>query len=385
MAREGQHRVVIAGGGVAALEAMVALRQLAEDRVAIELVSPDREFFYRPLATAEPFRAGEVLRFDLGALAAGCGADLRLDSLVAVEPAHHRLRTRRGSFVDYDSLIVAVGARPMVALPGASTFRGREDTRAVESLLESLTSVAVNAVAFVVPPGVSWPLPLYELALQTAAHAETTDADVELTIVTPEEVPLAVFGTTASTEIAELLCARRIALRPQTYASVVRPGALDVVPGPAVAADRVLALPMLRGIQLAGVPQDQSHFIRVDHHGRVEGLEDVYAAGDGTTFPIKQGGIAAQQADAAAEWIAARAGAPVDPEPFEPVLRGLLLTGAAPRFLRADLGGGKMYDSQAGVEPLWWPAAKISARYLAPYLAEHSLSAFAGWPAQASA
>ena len=56
-------------------------------------------------------------------------------------------------------------------------------------------------------------------------------------------------------------------------------------------------------------------------------LEDVFAAGDIANFPIKQGGLAAQQADAAAEAIAAEAGAQVDPQPFKPVLRGILLTG----------------------------------------------------------
>jgi len=40
-------RVVIAGGGVAALEATLALRALAEERVAIHLVTPEREFTYQ--------------------------------------------------------------------------------------------------------------------------------------------------------------------------------------------------------------------------------------------------------------------------------------------------------------------------------------------------
>ena len=72
--RQDRYRVLIAGGGVAALEAMVALRRLAEERVDIELLAPDRDFFYRPLAVAEPFGAGEAFRFDLRALATGCGA-----------------------------------------------------------------------------------------------------------------------------------------------------------------------------------------------------------------------------------------------------------------------------------------------------------------------
>ena len=62
----------------------------------------------------------------------------------------------------------------------------------------------------------------------------------------------------------------------------------------------------------------------MDEHGRVSGIEDVYAAGDATTFPIKQGGLAAQQAVAAAEAIVARHGTDLDPQPFRPVLRGML-------------------------------------------------------------
>ncbi len=58
------------------------------------------------------------------------------------------------------------------------------------------------------------------------------------------------------------------------------------------------------------------------------------------------------------------------PRPFRPVLRGLLLTGGEPRFLRADLADDRADDSQATPEPLWWPPAKIVGRYLAPYLAE---------------
>jgi CBS domain-containing protein len=109
-------------------------------------------------------------------------------------------------------------------------------------------------------------------------------------------------------------------------------------------------------------------FVPVDPHGRVPGLSDVFAAGDITNFAIKQGGLAAQQADAAAEQIAANTGAEVMPQPFRPVLRGLLLTGGRPRYLRQELTGGAGDASVADPEPLWWPPAKISGRYLAPFL-----------------
>ena len=126
---------------------------------------------------------------------------------------------------------------------------------------------------------------------------------------------------------------------------------------------------------LAGVPQDEDFFVAVDETFHVAGLEDVYAAGDITAFPVKQGGLAAQQADVAAAKIAAAAGADVVPEPFEPVLRGLLLS-SSPLFLRTELGGGRGDASTADPDALWWPAAKIASRYLSPYLAEHASLAY---------
>ena len=107
------------------------------------------------------------------------------------------------------------------------------------------------------------------------------------------------------------------------------------------------------------------------------GARGVYAAGDATTFPIKQGGLATQQADAAAEAVAADLGLRTTAEPFRPVLRGLLLTGGAPLYLRAELAGtrrgvSRVIDAMGGeasTRALWWPPGKVAGRYLAPYLA----------------
>ncbi len=94
----------------------------------------------------------------------------------------------------------------------------------------------------------------------------------------------------------------------------------------------------------------------------------MFAAGDATTFPIKQGGLAAQQADAVAEAIAASVGADIDPQPFRPVLRGVLLTGRSPRYLRADISDAAGDKATISGEALWWPPDKLAGRYLAPYL-----------------
>ena len=120
-----------------------------------------------------------------------------------------------------------------------------------------------------------------------------------------------------------------------------------------------------------GLPSDKHGFIPVDSHGRVDGVDDVYAAGDGTTFPIKQGGLATQQADAAAAHVAARAGASVDPKPFRPVLRGKLLTGGTSLYVRHEIHGAGG-ESRASEDYLWWPPHKIVGHYLAPWLAHET-------------
>jgi CBS domain-containing protein len=78
--------------------------------------------------------------------------------------------------------------------------------------------------------------------------------------------------------------------------------------------------------------------------------------------------------------IAAIAGADLTPEPFRPVLRGLLLTGRQPRYLRHELATDV---STVGPEPLWWPPAKIVGRYLSPFLA--SVAGVESPPEQAAA
>jgi sulfide:quinone oxidoreductase len=367
----GRFRVLIAGGGVAALEAALALRRLGEDRLSVALLAPEPKFWYRPLAVVESFGLGHVHGIDLAQLADDCGALFVVDVLASVDADAHVAHTAQGAELEYDALLVATGARPVTAVPGAITFRGPADIEAFSKLLSSLRVGAPARVVFAVPGGVAWSLPLYELALQTAAFLDVHGVTgVELRLVTPEETPLGLFGAAASAAVAELLERRRIEVHTGTYEIG--------------AADAVVALPRLTGVPVAGLPHDANGFVPTDSNGRVQGLDDVFAAGDCTSFPIKQGGLAAQQADAAAEAIAAAAGAPVDPEPFRPVLRGLLLTGEAPTFLRAELGGGRGDTSTATSELLWWPPGKIVGRYLAPFLAERA-GAILAPPAEAEA
>ena len=361
--------VLIAGAGVAALEAALVLKTLAEERVDIELVAPDVDFRYGPMSVAEPFQKGTPHTFPLSRLVEFAGARLTPGKLARADLAARRAVTIDGAELRWDVLFLALGASMREGVPGSLTFRGQDDRDDLAEVIDAAATGRVGSLTFALPTRAAWPLPLYELALMSKTHLEDRGAiDVRVELVTPEAEPLGIFGKTASASVAELLETRGISVRTLTTPVVFRDGALVVVPGRAIRTERVVSVPVPEGRRIPGIPQNGDGFVPTDEYGRVRGHEDVFAAGDMTTFPIKQGGIAAQQADAAAQSIAALAGAPITPEPFRPVLRGLLLTGLSPRYLRANLLDA---SSVVDFEPLWWPPGKIVGRHLAPFLAQH--------------
>lgn len=362
--------VVIAGGGVAAIELALALDDLAGRRVRLTLIAPHVDFERRSLLTAAPFSADHGRRHPLRPLADRVGAELIKDAVVAVDAARHLVRLADASTIAFDALVVAVGACHNRAYSRAITFDDHTATTAISGLLADLEGQWTHSVAFVVPPGDTWPAPLYELALMTARalHAMCVD-DARLQLFSPEQSPLAVFGPPASRAVADLLEAAAITFSGNTQVLPDGDGRLRMLPGDErLVAERVVALPTLEGPHLEGVPSDARGFIPVDHHGRVLGLVDVYAAGDATDFPVKQGGLACQQADAVAEVLAASAGADVEPQPFRPVLRAQLLTGHGVQHLEHRLDGGDQ-DPLPQQRP-WAADRKIDGRYLSPWLRE---------------
>jgi sulfide:quinone oxidoreductase len=363
--RERPSHVVIAGGGIAALELLLALRVRARDRVAITLLCPDARFAPAAMTVAEPFGRGGAQTLSWEQIAHDQQAQLVVDTLDAVDAAERVVVTRDGRRLRYDALAVVTGARRVQPFGGALTFGMRGGVpAALREIVAGVLEWRHESIAFALPAPSIWPLPLYELALLTAHELREHGCGAAVRLVTPEQHALDVFGAAAREAVAPMLAALDVELVTRAQPREVVAGGVRLESGEIVAADHVVTLADIIARPIAGLPTDRLGFVPVDLHGRVAGDGRVYAAGEVTSFPLRQGGLAAQQADAVAEAIAFACGAGDEPAPFAPVLRGQLLTSGAPLFLQGRPSG----QSLTSARPLWAPAGKIAGRYLAPYL-----------------
>ena len=151
-------RVLIVGGGVAALEAVIALQDMAGDRVDVAMYSPREDFIYRPFAVTEPYGVSHAMRYDLRQLAERCGAGFHLASIGSVDGEARRARTHDGEEVAYDHLIVASGTRLLAGVSGAVTFWGVADDPKVHDVVRDLRERKLKRVVFTMPAGGTWAL-----------------------------------------------------------------------------------------------------------------------------------------------------------------------------------------------------------------------------------
>jgi sulfide:quinone oxidoreductase len=366
-------RVVICGGGIAAVEALLRLRRLAGDSVDIELIAPNEELVFRPMAVREPFAAGPPRRYPLGRIARDAGAEWVQDSLAWVDQDAQIVHTSANTQVEYDALLIAVGARQVEPYEHVATFRDADADAAYQGVVQDVEAGYSRSVAFIQPVGPVWPLPLYELALMTAERAQSMDIrDLELVLVTPEPRPLAVFGTAVSDVVSDRLAQAGITVYCNSLAKVPETGRLLIEPqGLELHAARMITMPRVAGPSVRGLPGSAAQgFLPIDKHCSVLGTHGrVFAAGDAANYPVKHGGLGAQMADAAAAAIAVLAGSQTKAPVFNPVIRGKLLTGSDPIYMSAHPVGAESFESEVFDEPPWPSDDKVVAEELGPYLA----------------
>lgn len=361
-------QVVVCGGGIAGSEALLRLHRLAPGRLQTTLIEPQDYLTYRPLAVREPFAMPGARRYPLDRIAFDAEARWEKDQLARVDRDRRRVHTEAGHELAYDALLLAVGARESAPYEHAQVFTDRNADETFHGIVQDIEMGYTRSIAFLLPDGPAWPLPLYELALLTAERAYSMNMEPRLYVATPEQQPLQAFGGSAGERIAELLKAAGIELH--TGVSVRVPSAGRVSLGEIeLDVDRIVTLPRLVGPALSGVPAGDDSFVPIDEHCLVPDTDGrVFAAGDITTFPIKHGGVGAQQADTAAAAIAHLAGAGDPPPPLRPQIRGMLLTGRRPLYFAAYEVDGGGWKSEIYEEPPWPADEKVVAEELGPYL-----------------
>ena len=365
-------RVAVCGGGIAAAEGVLRVRRLAPEGLSINLLAPNDELVYRPLAVREPFASGGVRRYPLHRLVDQVGADWTRDALERVDVDGQMLHTADGQAIEWDALLIAVGARAERAFPHAEAFS--DLAASFGGLVRDVEEGYTKSIAFLVPPGPVWPLPLYELALMMRERAYSMGMDdLELSLVTPEVAPLAAFGGDASETVSRLLAEARVAAYSGAAAEVTEARRVIVQPqGLELEVSRIVTLPAITGPAIRGLAAGSTEgFVAIDSTCAVPGtMGRVFAAGDAVAFPIKHGGLGSQQADTAAANIARLAGAEVEPATFTPVIRGMVLTGKKPLYLSARVVGARGFHSEIYDDPPWPADEKVVAEELGPFLVQ---------------
>jgi sulfide:quinone oxidoreductase len=347
------------------------------------MLAPDATFTYRPELVGEPFAYRAARRYQLRRITADLDIRLHADSLKWVDTKKRVVHTGGHEQIGYGVLLLALGATMYPAMPHALTLVPERLDEQMRGVIQDLEGGLLKQIVFVIPERTSWPLPIYELALMAAVRADQMNVSPSITLVTPEDAPLAIFGTEASQAVEQLLNKRGIKTITSAYGTIRRAGRLTIHPSEReIRADLVVTLPELFAPSIPGLGSGASHgFLTTDREGRVLGYQHLFAAGDLTSSHVKHGSIAAQQADSAAAAIAVLAGASIDLEPIVPMLSGALWDGERPLYMRARVTGSHGSGSEVSTEPLWNGPGKIQARYLGPYLESLDLAIHPPTPA----
>jgi sulfide:quinone oxidoreductase len=363
-------RVLVCGGGIAGIEGLLRLRRLTGDALELTLLAPADELRYRPMAVQEPFSRPGPRRYPLWKIAGRAGAEWVQSGLEWVDPDGQQVHTTDGHAIPYDALLLAVGARTEVPYEHVTMFDDAQPDETYRGVVQDVEGGYTSSVALLLPDGPAWPLPAYELALMTAERAYSMGMDeFAVDVITAEPEPLAAFGHAASEALQVFLAERGVQVHARSQAEVpasrkliIRPAELELERG------RIVAMPRIVGPRLRGVPANDNGFIPIDERCGVRGLAPrVFAAGDAADLEVKQGGLGAQMADTAAAAIAALAGANVEVEPLQPVIHGVLYTGAEPLYLTARIEDGHV-ESEVSREAQWPKDEKVVAEELGPFL-----------------
>jgi sulfide:quinone oxidoreductase len=375
-------RVVVLGGGFAALETAFQLAaSVKPTRVQLTVVSDRDHFLYRPGLTGLPFGAAEApLHVPLARALDRRGINRRLACVRDIDTDRRVVHTNRTPPIHYDHLVIATGAQPHpYRVPGLAEHAAQLSTPGqLHQLGERFQWIAHYAghgrpqqVLFVVPPNTTWPGPAYEIALMLDTWLRRRDVrhQVRITFATAERAFGERLGTGLHRILADEFEARGIAGSTELTVTEIAELHTCFDDGSKVQHDLVVAVPPhAAALRHGALPSDGLGFLTCQPSDRsVVGCDGVYAPGDAGDFPVKQAFLAVTQARAVARAITARiTGTPVEPE-FEPVTMCVLDAVDKAILVEAPLtvAGLVRVDHTLVLTGRWWRAAKYAfARYV---------------------
>jgi NADPH-dependent 2,4-dienoyl-CoA reductase/sulfur reductase-like enzyme len=268
-------RYLIVGGGMTGDAAAKGIREHDADGTITLVGSEQHPPYKRPPLTKGLWSGGDEQKIWRGT--ADHGVDLRLGRrIVSLDVGAHRAVDEQGDEYGYEKLLLATGGSPR-RLGGADDsviyFRTLDDFRKLRALATEGAPIIVIGGGFIGS----------ELA------ASLTSNGAKVTMVFPEPfVGHRVFPAELARFVTDYYREKGVdVLAEETVASVhettVRTGSDRTLEAAAIVAGLGI-VPNTELAATAGLPVDNG--ILVDEYGRVEGHEDVFAAGDVANFPI---------------------------------------------------------------------------------------------------
>src|SRR6185503_14463105 len=166
-------RAVICGGGIAAVGGLLRLRRRGGDSIDVTLLAPNEELRYRPVAVQEPFSRPSAKRYPVREVARKANAEWVQAALEWVDPDGQVAHTVGGGSLEYDALLLAVGARGEVPYEHVTVFDDANADDTFRGVVQDIEDGYTHSIALLLPDGPAWPLPIYELALMTAQRADS--------------------------------------------------------------------------------------------------------------------------------------------------------------------------------------------------------------------
>lgn len=369
--------IVVLGGGFAGLETAYALRHALPDRADITLVSNRRSFLFRPHTIYLPFGMDEnQLLVDIAQPALRKGIRFIEANVREIDPVKRAVDWEGSGAAQtelYDYLVIATGAKARIEeIPGLAEHGHLLGAAAdmvrlragLDKLIEQAGRGRDQQIVLALPPDAPYVTPLYEMALMIEHHLREARVRerVSITFATCEMSLIESFGPLLHDLMLERFAERGIACETGVVLEKVEAGAAHFSNRAALPYDLLLASPPAgASVLFPALPAGPGGYLTTKlATRRVDGLDEVFAAGDTSDFPVKQAFLALLQADAIAEGIAADVQGRLPRFVFEPVSKFVLeefdtgLYAQAPFTandgLRVEVDSP---DYRAGASPLW--------------------------------